>query len=287
VPPRLWAWIAVAEQIAAGSSTAPNLRDLNLSSAIAQSLSGPRDFRLAGAPVVAVTATSDASGENPHRVRLNSTYVTALESAGLIPMVIPPLTSEDSARTILSRVDGLLLTGGEDVEPSLYGQPRSAKCGIANLARDHTEIALIRAAHEMRKPILAICRGPQVLNAALGGTLIQDIRDEVPGALDHNVRGNRSLRVHDVNIDEGSVIARAIGTTSISVNSLHHQSVLDVAPGLQVTARAPDGVVEGVESAVDDWWVIGVQWHPEEMNDSLEPWDRGIFRAFAERLAEG
>jgi len=237
--------------------------------------------------VVAVTATSDATGDNPHRVRLNSTYVTALESAGLIPMVIPPLMNEDSARAILSRVDGLLLTGGEDVEPSLYGQPRAAGCHASNLPRDHTEIALIHAAHEMRKPILAICRGPQVLNAALGGTLIQDIPDEVPGALEHNARRDRSARVHEVNIDEGSVIARAIGATAISVNSLHHQSILDTAPSLQVTARAPDGVVEGVESALDDWWVIGVQWHPEEMNDSPEPWDRGIFRAFAERLAEG
>jgi putative glutamine amidotransferase len=149
------------------------------------------------------------------------------------------------------------------------------------------EIALIKAAREMRKPVLAICRGPQVLNVALGGTLIQDIPDEVPGALEHNARDDRAGRVHAVEVEPGSLLADALGSTSVSVNSLHHQSVLDVAPGLRVTATAPDGVVEGIESSSDAWWAIGVQWHPEEMNDSPEPWDRGIFRAFADKLAEG
>ncbi len=237
--------------------------------------------------MVAVSATSDALGGNAHRLRLNSTYVTALESAGLIPIVAPPLASEESAHAILSRVDGLLLTGGEDVEPTLYGQPRSANCGEANLPRDRTEIALIKAAREMRKPILAICRGLQVLNVALGGSLIQDIPSEVPDALEHNVRDDRAGRVHAVEIEPASLIAQALGATRISVNSLHHQSVLDVAPGLRVTARAPDGVVEGIESDSDDWWVVGVEWHPEELNDSPEPWDRGIFKAFADKLTEG
>lgn len=236
--------------------------------------------------VVAVSATSDSAG-GPHRVRLNSAYVTALESAGIVPVVVPPFSSNDAVRSILSRVDGLLLTGGEDVEPSLYGQPRGSKCGPSNEARDHTEIALVRAAREMRLPVLAICRGPQLLNVALGGTLIQDIPSEVPNALGHEAREDRTARVHRVTIDEGSRIAEAVGETHITVNSLHHQSVRDVAPGLKVTAKAPDGIIEGLESASDDWWAIAVQWHPEEMNDSPEPWDRGIFKAFAERLTEG
>lgn len=213
--------------------------------------------------------------------------MTALESAGIVPLLVPPLSSGADIRAILSRVDGLLLTGGEDVEPSLYGQPRSPRCGPSNAARDHTEIALVRAAREMSLPVLAICRGPQLLNVALGGTLIQDIPSEVPNALGHEAREDRTARVHDVSIDEGSRIADAVGATHITVNSLHHQSVRDVAPGLKVTARAPDGIIEGVESASDEWWAIAVQWHPEEMNDSPEPWDRGIFKAFAERLTEG
>ena len=220
-------------------------------------------------------------------MRLNSAYVRALESAGIVPLIVPPLSSEGAAREILARVDGVVLTGGEDVEPSRYGQERLEQCGASNSGRDATEISLVRAAHELRRPLLAICRGPQLLNVALGGTLYQDIPSQVEGALDHNARDERASRVHPVAVEPGSRIAEAVQATSLSVNSLHHQSVRDVAPPLRVTAVAPDGVVEGIESVDDDWWVIGVQWHPEEMTDSPEQWDRGIFRAFADRLREG
>lgn len=258
-----------------------------MSSVLAQSVPDSRSNRLPGSgAVVAISATSDFQN-GPHRVRLNNAYVAALESAGIVPIIVPPLSSEDSVTAILDRVDGLLLSGGEDVEPSLYGQPRSAECGASNIGRDRTEIALVKAARERRLPVLAICRGPQLLNVALGGTLIQDIPAEVPNALGHEIREDRAARVHDVIIDAGSLIAEAIGATRIPVNSLHHQSVRVVAPGLKVTARAPDGIIEGLESDSDDWWVMAVQWHPEEMNDSPEPWDRGLFRAFADRLAEG
>ena len=259
-----------------------------MSSAIAQNLTESRTHRsTSDTPTVAVSATSDTRLGGARRVRLNSTYITALESAGLIPVIVPPLLDDRAARTILSRVDGLVLTGGEDVDPAFYGQPRAEKCGDPNQSRDRTEIALIRAARELGKPVLAICRGPQVLNVALGGTLVQDIPSEVPGALEHNPQDDRAARVHDVAINPGSRIADAIGATNITVNSLHHQSIKDVAPGLRITARAPDGIIEGVESDSDDWWVMAVQWHPEEMNDSPEPWDRGLFKAFADRLAEG
>ena len=271
----------------AGTIANPIPRDLKLSSALTQSVSDSRSLRSSGAAaVVAVSATSDFQN-GPHRIRLNNAYVAALESAGIVPVVVPPLASEESVNAILDRVDGLVLSGGEDVEPSLYGQPRSAECHASNLSRDRTEIALVRAARDRRIPVLAICRGPQLLNVALGGTLIQDIPAEVPNALGHEAREDRAARVHEVIIDEGSLIADAIGATQITVNSLHHQSVRDVAPGLKVTARAPDGIIEGLESESDDWWVMAVQWHPEEMNDSPEPWDRGLFRAFADRLTEG
>lgn len=221
---------------------------------------------------------------NPHRVRLNNTYIIALESAGLVPLVVPPLTSASAARSILSAVAGLVLTGGEDVDPALYGQDRHAKAGTPNRLRDDTEIALVRAARDLAKPVLAICRGPQLLNVALGGTLIQDIPSQLPGALEHNAKEDRASRVHDVEVEAGSRIARAMGATRLRVNSLHHQSVRDLAPGLRITARAPDGVVEGIESESADWWAIAVQWHPEEMNDSPEPWDPGLFRGFANHL---
>jgi len=272
---------------AAGRIVNPNPRDLKLSSALTQSVPGSRSLHSSGTgAVVAVSATSDFKN-GPHRVRLNNAYVAALESAGIVPVVIPPLANEESVNAILDRVDGLVLSGGEDVEPSLYRQPRSPECGESNIERDRTEIALVKAARERRMPLLAICRGPQLLNVALGGTLIQDIPSEVPNALPHEVRDDRAARVHEVDIDEGSLIADALGATHITVNSLHHQSVRDVAPGLKVTARAPDGIIEGLESESGDWWVMAVQWHPEEMNDSPEPWDRGLFRAFANRLTEG
>ena len=259
-----------------------------MSSATVQSLAESSPHRSTSrSPTVAVSATADTRLGGAHRVRLNSTYITSLESAGLIPLVIPPLRNDAAARAIVSRVDGLVLTGGEDVEPAFYGQPRAAKCGVSNESRDRTEIALIRAARELGKPVLAICRGPQVLNVALGGTLFQDIPSEVTGALVHNAEDDRAARVHDVVIEPDSRIADAIGDTAITVNSLHHQSIKDLAPGLRITARAPDGIVEGVESDSDDWWVMAVQWHPEEMNDSPEPWDRGLFKAFADRLAQG
>lgn len=221
---------------------------------------------------------------NPHRVRLNSAYIIALESAGLIPLIVPPLTSAVAAKAILATVDGLVLTGGEDVDSTLYGQERHSKGGMPNRTRDTTEIALVLAARDAAKPVLAICRGPQLLNVALGGTLIQDIASEVPGALEHDARSDRAAKVHDVDVEAGSRIAEAMGATRISVNSLHHQSVGDLAPGLRITARAPDGIVEGVEAESPDWWAIAVQWHPEEMNESVEPWDRGLFHAFANQI---
>lgn len=256
-----------------------------MSSTLAQSV--PVSTRLHSkdaAPVIAVSATADTRMGGAHRVRLNSSYITALESAGLIPIVIPPLASPRQSRAILERVDGLLLTGGEDVDPALYGQDRIEKCGQPNNARDETEIALSLAARALGKPVLAICRGPQVLNVAFGGTLIQDIPSQVPGALNHNAEDERCSRVHDVLIEPDSLTAKAMGAIRISVNSLHHQSVKDVAPGFKVTATSPDGIVEAIEWDGTDWWAMAVQWHPEEMNDAPEPWDRGLFRAFADRL---
>ena len=256
-----------------------------MSSTITQNIPGSRTLDSKSvAPVVAVSATSDTRLGGAHRVRLNSTYVIALESAGLIPVVIPPLASPEQARSILERVDGVLLTGGEDVDPALFGQDQSAMCGAPNRARDETEIALALAARDLGKPLLAICRGPQLLNVAFGGTLIQDIPSEVPGALNHNADDDRGARVHPVSIQPDTLTARSIGATEVSVNSLHHQSVKDVAPGFRITATAPDGIVEAIEWDGDDWWALGVQWHPEEMNDSPEPWDRGLFRAFADKL---
>ena len=236
----------------------------------------------APACTVAVTASIRLDGDTS-RVRLTAAYVTALESAGLIPLIVPPLSSASAAAAIMDSVSGLVLTGGEDVDPARYGEKRHEKLRTVNAARDATEAALIQEAKARGKPVLAICRGIQILNVALGGTLVQDIQSQCDTKIEHDDDAPRNSRSHEVSIEPGSLIARAVGTEHLTVNSFHHQSVKRVADGMRVTARSPDGIIEGLEST-DDWWVMGVQWHPEEMTDSPEPWDRGLFKAFAKKL---
>ena len=234
---------------------------------------------------VAVTASIRPDGDTS-RVRLTAAYVTALENAGLIPLIVPPLSSEKAAASVLGSVSGLVLTGGEDVDPARYGEDRHEKVRSVNAARDATEVALIREARARRMPVLAICRGIQILNVALGGSLVQDIPSQCDTTIAHDEEGARDSRSHEISIEPGSLIARAVGTEKCSVNSFHHQSVKRVADGMRITAKSPDGVVEGIESTDRSWWVMGVQWHPEEMTDSAEPWDRGLFRAFARKLGQ-
>jgi putative glutamine amidotransferase len=231
---------------------------------------------------VAVTASIRPDGDT-RRVRLTAAYITALENAGLVPLVVPPLSSAGAASAILDSVDGLVLTGGEDVDPARYGEKRHDKVRSVNPERDATEASLIGEAKARGKPVLAICRGIQMLNVALGGTLVQDIPTQCDTTIAHDEDTPRDRRSHEVSIEPGSLIARAVGAEHLSVNSFHHQSVKRVAPGMRVTAKSPDGIIEGIEST-GNWWAMGVQWHPEEMNDSPEPWDRGLFRAFAGQL---
>jgi putative glutamine amidotransferase len=232
---------------------------------------------------VAVTASIRPDGDT-NRVRLTAAYVTALENAGLIPLIVPPLSRGDAAAAILDSVSGLVLTGGEDVDPARYGEKRHEKVRSVNAARDATEASLIEQAKAQGKPVLAICRGIQILNVALGGTLVQDIPSQIGTTIGHDDDTPRDARSHAISIDPGSLIARAVGADNVIVNSFHHQSVDRVAAGMRVTARSPDGVIEGMESTDDDWWVMAVQWHPEEMTDSPEPWDRGLFNAFARKI---
>jgi len=235
------------------------------------------------ARTVAVTASIRPDGDTS-RVRLTAAYVTALENAGLIPLIVPPLSSASAAAAVLDSVSGLVLTGGEDVDPARYGEKRHEKVRSVNVARDATETALIEEAKARGTPVLAICRGIQILNVALGGTLVQDIASQCPTDIDHDDDSPRDSRAHEISIEPGSMIARAVGTEHCTVNSFHHQSVKRVADGMRVTARSPDGIIEGLESTDEDWWVMAVQWHPEEMTDSPEPWDRGLFKAFAQKL---
>jgi putative glutamine amidotransferase len=182
---------------------------------------------------------------------------------------------------MLEGMEGLILTGGEDVDPARYGTEPHPALGDVHPERDAFEIALVRAARLRRLPTLAICRGVQVANVALGGTLVQDLPSEWPAAIAHDGSWGRSDRVHALRVAAGSRLAEAIGATDATTNSLHHQAIGRVADGLVAVAHAPDGVVEGVEWAADDWWMVGVQWHPEELMSTTEDWDRALFAAFA------
>ena len=233
-------------------------------------------------PIVAVTATTEMIRGLP-RVRVNEAYTSALVAGGMIPLVVAPLAT--GFADLVARVDGLVLTGGEDIDPALYGAARHAQTDEPHATRDASEIALVAAARAARLPTLAICRGLQVANVALGGTLVQDLSSERPSSVAHTRSDARTQRVHDVRVDAGSRLAAALGATTLAVNSSHHQAVDRVAPGLTVTATAPDGVVEGAEWTGDDgWWLVGVQWHPAELVHAPEPWDRALFAAFRARL---
>jgi putative glutamine amidotransferase len=232
-------------------------------------------------PLVALTATT-ADADGIVRVRTNAAYVRALETAGLVPLILPPLDASHAERA-LDAASGLVLTGGEDVAPWRYGESPHDALGTVNESRDAWELALTAAARGRGLPTLAICRGIQVLNVALGGTLVQDIATQCPSALPHAPKGARSTRVHEVQIASGSRLAEVLAAERLTVNSAHHQSIARVADGLRVVARAPDGIIEGAEWTGDNWWALGVQWHPEELIETPEPWDRALFAGFAAR----
>ena len=234
------------------------------------------------APFVIVTATTEII-RDVSRVRVNESYTDALTEAGLLPLVLPPVPAA-LAVAALSDIAGLVLTGGEDVDPVHFDQPAHPAAGAPHGVRDRYELALARAAYERRIPTLAICRGAQVVNIALGGTLVQDIPSQHPSAIAHDPAGKRAERVHPVRIDPDSILAAIVRSTSIRTNSSHHQAVDRIADDLRVTARASDGIVEALESADPAWWMVAVQWHPEELTATPEDWDRRLFAAFAEAV---
>jgi len=234
------------------------------------------------APFVIVTATTEIIRELP-RVRVNEAYTAALADVGLVPMVLPPVSPSMAAASLVD-VAGLVLTGGEDIDPARFGQEKHPANGEPHAARDGYELALANAAAERRIPTLAICRGAQIMNVALGGTLVQDIPSQHASSIDHAPQGKRGQRTHDVNIETDSRLARIVGTTSISTNSSHHQSIDQVGRGLRVVASSPDGIVEAIEPSDPAWWMVAVQWHPEELTATPEDWDRRLFAAFADAV---
>jgi putative glutamine amidotransferase len=210
-------------------------------------------------------------------------YVRAVAAAGGAPLVLPRLAELDAVRDALAPAQGLLLTGGGDVQAAVYGAQPHPRSGRQDPARDAMELEAIAWARKAGVPILGICRGIQILNAALGGTLIQDIPSEVPGAMQHWIGGDADYLGHEVAVEPGSLAARALGTTSLATNSWHHQAVREVASGLRVTARTADGIIEALESSAGEP-ILAVQFHPE-MSFDAAPAFLGLFRWLVEAAA--
>lgn len=224
--------------------------------------------------IVAVTSPR-RNDDGRERVALNSAYVSALVRAGLVPVIVPPILDPERAPDLLDHVRGLVLTGGEDVDPARYHAAPHAKLTATDAARDAVEAALIAGARARGLPILAICRGIQMFNVALGGTLYQDLPSERPSAIQHAGPNAR----HPLRVETGTLVHSAVGATALSVNSRHHQAIRDLAPGLRATAWASDDLIEGIESKNGAGpWTLAVQWHPE---DDVEV---GLFARFAEAV---
>jgi putative glutamine amidotransferase len=218
---------------------------------------------------------------------IGRTYLEAIEAGGGIPLLIH-LTDDQAVFDAHYRLcDGLLFCGGGDIAPKHYGHPPHRLLGPVEELRDEIELTLARRAVADHKPVLAICRGIQLINVALGGTLYQDISDELPGTLDHRASsksGDRAYLAHTLELDSASWLAEQLGTTTIAVNTLHHQALRDVAPGLRVVGCAPDGIIEAVEGT-GDTFIVGVQCHPEELWRSAETrWAR-LFTGFIAHVA--
>lgn len=219
---------------------------------------------------------------------LRKTYVDAVIAAGGAPLLIPVIEEETVLQALYERIDGLLLSGGGDVSPLRYGEQAIPQLGQVDLARDATELPLARWAAADGKPVLAICRGIQVLNVALGGTLYQDIPAQIDDSLVHDssyTHQDWAYMAHDLRLAPDSKLAQLFDTASFPTNSLHHQSLKDIAPMLRPVAWAPDGVVEAVEGR-NGHFLIGVQCHPEVLQAEADQRWRALFQMFVENCRQ-
>ena len=203
-------------------------------------------------------------------------YTEAVEDNGGVPYIIPILKNEENIRQALQGIDGLILSGGHDINPLLWGDEPKKYIGKLLPERDEFDLTLFREARKLNIPILGICRGHQLINIALGGSLYQDVDDEVKDSINHVQKSYYSNATHTVSIHEESFLYDILGKES-TINSFHHLAVKDLGKGLKVSAIAKDGVIEGIQS--EDGNIIGIQWHPEMMYRNREDMSN-IFKAF-------
>ena len=209
-------------------------------------------------------------------------YMDGIRRAGAVPMILPLVCDQADLRQIKSMCSGYLFTGGHDVDPSLYGEEKTGLCGPACMERDRLEQNVFRMAWEDHKAVLGICRGLQLINVLMGGTLFQDLPSEFQGTccIEHHMKPPYSRVCHQVELVQGGPLCKLLGRNSMGVNSYHHQGIKKLAPGLKATAVAEEGLVEGIY-APDREYIQAVQWHPEFMSPGDA--DAGkIFRSFIE-----
>jgi putative glutamine amidotransferase len=231
------------------------------------------------APLIGLTtsiAPAEAAKGTPERATLNGAYVRALQEAGGVPVLLPPQLDEAALGALLERLGGLVLTGGGDIHPERYGEPPAGtNMATVSVERDSLEWRAASFALERGLPLLCICRGMQVLNALLGGSLVQDVASQCEGALPHRQAEPRGEATHDVRVASGSLLAAVTGRERFAVNSMHHQAIGRIGRGLEPVAWSDDGLVEGLELPGHPW-ALAVQWHPEEL--TLEsPEARALF----------
>ncbi len=245
-------------------------------------------------PTILLTAATAARGEEfeDGSISLSQAYLRAVRAAGGVPLVAGCLPDAAYVAALVARTDGVVLTGGEDLQPELYTAdlPPALRATVRHVepARDAFELLCVREVFRQGKPLLAICRGHQLLNVALGGTLWVDIPSQVPGEVGHRRLDRKDEPVHEVQIEPGSRLARLLRARRVGVNSTHHQAVERVAEGLVVTARSADGVAEAMELAPVHAralpWLLPVQFHPERLAPRL-PRFGALFRDFVRACA--
>jgi putative glutamine amidotransferase len=229
-------------------------------------------------PLIGITSRHAPTLQGLPAVQILQAYVSAVVDAGGAAILIPPDLPEDGWRTLLDRLDGVLFSGGADISLKYFdGEPHPTVA--EEPVRDAIELPLLRAAVEADKPFLGICRGFQVMNVALGGTLYTHILDQLPNALQHDMHDGlpRTHLAHPVRVEEGTRLSGILGAPMLQVNSLHHQGVKTLAPELKATAFAPDGLIEGMELP-DHKFGLAVQWHPEWMTEHAAM--KNLFKAF-------
>ena len=240
-------------------------------------------------PFIAVTTSiSPGNGGRPDRATLNGAYLRAIQRAGGVPVMLAPQFDQGSITVVMATSSGLLLTGGGDIFPGLDGQEQDPATSGVSVDRDRMEVEALGLALERGLPVLALCRGMQMLNVVMGGSLIQDLPSQRPSHINHaqTVGGaaERNAATHDVRTDQSSRLASILGPGPVRTNSMHHQAVDALGAGLVAAAWAEDGIVEGVEMP-GEHWVLGVQWHPEELAGMESHADR-LFAAFLAACAE-